>query len=59
MRAVFFLLPPRNGFSQMRVRAAGVGKVKKLSGFFWAFWPARYAKGSSLDSFHYLETSRK
>lgn len=54
MRAVSFLLPPRNGFSQTRVRAAGAVKVKKLSGFVWAFWPVRCAKESSLDSFRYL-----
>lgn len=59
MRAVSSLLPPHNGFSQTRVRAAGAAKVKMLSGFFWAFWPARCVKENSLDSSRYLQTWRK
>lgn len=59
MRAVSSLLRPHNGFSQTRVRAAEAAKVKKLSGFFWAFWPARCVKENSLDLFHYLQNVEK
>lgn len=41
----------------MRAQAAEVAKVKKLSEFFWAFWPVHCAKGSSPDLFRYLKTT--